>query len=511
MMNQIKAGAVLSYISLFLTTFLGIIYTPFMLRQMGQSEFGLYSLAASVIAYLTLFDFGFGNAVIRFTAKFRAEGKMQEQYEMFGMFLILYSVIALLASAAGYCLWANADSMFGTTMSAEELFRAKVILAILVANVAITFPFTIFRSIITAYEDFIFQRALNIARILLQTGIMIPLLLWGYKAIALSLLITALNVATLLADTVYCFRKIKVKIYFTNMKWGLLRELSGYSFYIFLGVIMDRIYWSSGQFILGSTSGMNAAAVYAVAVRIITFFIAISGAIPGVLLPKLTAMIAKNASNKEVSDLFIRAGRIQFLIVGLAFSGFFVFGKTFVSLWAGAGYDDAYVCSVILMGALLPALIQNTGIAILQARDQLRFRAVLYVIVASACLGLGYVLSRSLGGIGCAMGTALSLFIGNGVIINWYYWKKININIPLFWWQICKAAFPLIILGSVAMVINTVITDSCMVTYLTKIAVFSSVALGALWFFSMNSYEKVLVRGSFQKILQKTRIVRGIL
>jgi len=68
-----------------------------MLRMMGQSEYGLYSLVASVIAYLTIMDFGFGNAIIRYTAKFRAEGKLQEQYSMFGMFLILYSIIGVIA------------------------------------------------------------------------------------------------------------------------------------------------------------------------------------------------------------------------------------------------------------------------------------------------------------------------------------------------------------------------------------------------------------------------------
>ena len=188
-MNQVRAGAVLSYVSLFLTTFLGVVYTPFMLRQMGQSEFGLYSLAASVIAYLTLFDFGFGNAVVRFTAKFRAEGKVREQYEMFGLFLLLYCAIAVLAGTAGWFLCAHAEAMFGATMTAEELSRARLILGLLAGNLALTFPFTIFRSIITAYEDFVFQRLVNIARILLQTGIMIPLLLWGYKAVALSVLL----------------------------------------------------------------------------------------------------------------------------------------------------------------------------------------------------------------------------------------------------------------------------------------------------------------------------------
>ena len=424
------------------------------------------------------------------------------------MFLILYCVIAFLTSVAGYLLWENADVMFGATMNAEELSRAKLILALLVGNLAVTFPFTIFRSIITAYEDFIFQRVLGIARILLQTGIMIPLLLWGYKAVALSVLLTVLNMATMAADTFYCFRVIKVKVYFTNPRWRLLKEISGYSFYIFLNAIMDRIYWSSGQVILGHTAGTVATAVYAVAIRIIGFYMSVSTAIPGVLLPKLTAMIAKKSSDEEVSNLFIRIGRLQFLIVGLVLVGFIVFGKYFVIRWAGADYAEAYASSLVLMLALFPALIQNTGITILQARNQLRFRAVLYVIVAVACLGLGYQLSLSHGGFGCAAGTALSLFIGNGIAINIYYWKRININIPAFWWQIFKMAFPLMVLGAVAFLLNTRVSDTDLFVYFAKIAVFSAFALPVLWFFSMNSGEKDLVRKPLRKVLSKMKLIQ---
>ena len=88
-MNQLKAGAALNYVVIVLNIAVGLLYTPYMLRMMGQSEYGLYSLVASVIAYPTILDLGLGNAIVRYTAKYRAEGKTKEQYEMFGMFLVL--------------------------------------------------------------------------------------------------------------------------------------------------------------------------------------------------------------------------------------------------------------------------------------------------------------------------------------------------------------------------------------------------------------------------------------
>src|SRR5574344_784274 len=130
-MNQLKAGAALNYVVIILNIAVGLLYTPYMLRMMGQSEFGLYSLVASVIGYLTILDLGFGNAIVRYTAKFRAEGKQKEQYEMFGMFLVLYTVIGLIALVAGLGLYFNVDNMFGDTMTTVELDHARVMMIIL--------------------------------------------------------------------------------------------------------------------------------------------------------------------------------------------------------------------------------------------------------------------------------------------------------------------------------------------------------------------------------------------
>ena len=63
--NQLKAGAILSYVSIGLNNIVGLIYTPFMLRMLGQNEYGLYSLVASVVAYLTVLDLGFAYALVR--------------------------------------------------------------------------------------------------------------------------------------------------------------------------------------------------------------------------------------------------------------------------------------------------------------------------------------------------------------------------------------------------------------------------------------------------------------
>ena len=215
--NELKAGATLNYIILGLNALLGLVYTPFMLRMLGQSEYGINSLAASVIAYLSILDLGFGNAVIRYTAKFRAEGKLEEQYSLFGMFTLFYAIIGLLVLCIGLVLYFNVGNLFGKTLSIAEIQQTKTIILLMVFNLAITFPLSIYGAIITAYENFIFLRILQIFRLLLTTIVMICLLKLGYKAVALVIAQTFFNVITLWCNYFYCRRKIKIKVRFSRL------------------------------------------------------------------------------------------------------------------------------------------------------------------------------------------------------------------------------------------------------------------------------------------------------
>lgn len=501
--NQLKAGVVLNYVVIFLNTVVGLLYTPYMLRMMGQSEYGLYSLVASVIAYLTVLDLGFGNAIVRYTAKFRAEKKTEEQYEMFGMFFLLYLVIGIIAFGIGLGLYFNVDTLFGNTMTAVELDRARIMMLLLVANLAFTFPMSIWSSIIQAYEDFVFQKSLNIIRIILNTAVMICLLHFGYKAVAMVVVQTIFNVLTLVVNFIYCRRKLNIHIYFRfkHFHWGFLKEVAIYSFWIFLNAIMDRVYWSTGQFVLGAMVGTVAVAVFAIAIQLEGMYMQFSTAISSVFLPKVTAMVATNRSRKEISDLFIRTGRIQYIVLSYILSGFIIFGRQFIELWAGAGYSDAYIISLLFFIPLTVPLIQNLGITILQARNEMKFRSVLYIIIALVSLGMQIVLTSHFGGIGCAMGVSGALVVGQILIMNVYYRRKQDLDIMTFWKEISKMSIiPIVLIFSSMLVIRHFFALDSWGKLVLGIAAFSLVYIPLFFRFSMTDEERNLFISMFHKI-----------
>ena len=493
-MNQLKAGAALNYVSICLNMVVGLIYTPYMLRMLGQSEYGLYSLAASIIAYLTVLDLGFGNAIVRYTAKFRAEEKQREQEEMFGMFFILYIGIGIIAMLAGSVLSLNVENLFSRSMTSVEVERTRIMLWLMTFNLAFTFPMSIWGSIMTAYERFVFQRLVSIVRSVLNPVVMVLLLVIGYKAVAMVVVTTIFNVVTLLINWWYCKNRLNIKIRFAKFRWAFLKEVSIYSFWIFLNAIMDRIYWSTGQFVLGIYRGAVAIAVYAVAIQLQSMYMMFSTAITGVFLPKVTAMVAKGNNEKAISDLFIRTGRLQYIVMAFILSAFIVFGKSFIQLWAGDGYEDAYYFSLMFFIPLFIPLIQTLGITILQARNQMKFRSLTYIVIALSSLALSILLAKSYGGYGCAFATGIALLLGQGVIMNIYYQRRQHLDIMKFWREIVKMSIVPICLVIVGLLVtnSSFFAEVSFVKFVGVGLLFSVCYIAVFWRFSMNNEEKAL-------------------
>ena len=504
--NELKIGAILSYVLLGLKTIEGIVFTPFLTKCLGQREYGLYSLVASIIGYLTVLDFGFGNAIIIYTTRYKTKNEKEKEYKLNGMFTIIYTIIGIIAAGIGILLYQNVEAMFGSTMTAYEIEKAKIMLLILTLNLAITFPFTIFSSIITAYEKFVFAKLINIFRTILTPIIMVALLLYGYKSVALVIVTTAVNVICLLINAVYCFKKLKIKIHFGKFDFSLLKEISIYSFFIFLGIIMDKINWNLDQFILGAIVGTTAVAIYNVASQFSTIYQSFSTAISGVMLPKITKMISSKATNEEISDIFIRTGRIQYIIMGLVITGFIIFGMPFITSFFGEQYYQSYYIACILMIPVTIPLIQNVGISIMQAKNMHKFRTISYLLIAIGNVIISIPLAKLYSGVGAAIGTAISLIIGAIITMNIYYYKRVHINIPKFWKEIAKMSMPVLISLIIGIVcINYIGFHSKIILFLEMI-VYCIIYFILIWKFGMNKYEKEIFSKPLKLIKGKIKV-----
>ncbi len=501
--KQRKIGVILSYISIIASSLVQLLYTPILISSLGQSEYGLYSLIASVIGYLTVLDLGFGNAIIVYTSKYRAKNEKDKEEKLLGMFKVVFSIIAVIATIIGIILFFNVDNLWGNTMSPEELGKAKIMMLILTFNLAITFKFNIFQSILTAYEKFIFIKIMSIVNTLLKPMLMLPLLFLGAKSVTLVVVITIVNMVVLFSNYYFCKKKLHITLKFKGFDSAIFKTILAYSIYIFLSVITDKVNWSLDEFILGTKSGTVEVAIYAAAAVLNQLFISLSVAVCGVFLPKISAMIANGVDSNGLTNEFIRVGRVQFYIIFLMCSGLVILGKNFMNIWIGEEFAKSYYVAIILIIPLAISLIQNLGLSIIQAMNKFKFKAIASSITAIFNVIISILLVDKYGAIGCAIGTAISLIVVNIIVMNIYYYKAIKIDVIKFWIEIFKIAIPLVVPIVLIIIIMQITALSGIKAFILYGIIYVTMYSIISYFCCMNQYEKGYVHILLSKIIKK--------
>lgn len=498
--NQLKAGVILSYVGMIIQNIISIVYTPIMLRLLGQSEYGLYNLVYSVVSYLGLLSFGFGSAFIRYYSEYKVKNDKEGMAKINGMFMTIFSGIALITVVVGSILILNVQSIFKDGLSIGEINTARILMILMVINVAISFPASVFDSNVTANERYVFQRIISLLKSVLNPFLALPLLLMGYKSIALVIVTTILTIGSLLVNMWYCFKKLKVRFIFKNFDFSLMSEMWIFSFYIFLNMIVDQINWSVDKFLLGMFKGTVGVAIYSVGAQINTYYLSFSTSVSSVFIPKVHRIVSENNDNNLLTDIFTKVGRVQFIILSFILTGFIFFGEYFIDIWAGEGYKSAYYIALILIIPATIPLIQNLGIEIQRAKNLHKFRSIIYFFIAIVNIFISIPLCKMFGGVGSAIGTSLSLIIGNGIIMNIYYHKKVGLNVGYFWREIFKFVPGLIIPIIFGLTIKYFIGINNIFMFIGLGVIYVIVFILSAWFIGMNDYERNLFSGPINKI-----------
>ncbi len=498
--KQRKIGVVLSYLSIVVNTLVQLLYTPLLIRKLGQSEYGLYSLVASIIGYLAIMDLGFGNAIVVYTSKYRAQKKYDNERKLHGMFNIVFKIIGIVAAFLGLILYFNVNNIFGNTLSSTELEKMKIMMLILSFNMFITFSFAIYNSIITAYEKFAFQKIISIIYTLLKPMLMIPLLFLGYKSISLCVIITLANLITLVSNYYYCRKKLEIKIKFFGFDKKLFKEILGYSLWIFLAIVVSKVNWSLDNFILGAVSGTIAVSIYSIASTLNQMFIQLSTAISNVFLPKISKLVAQSATSEKLTNEMIRIGRLQNYIIFLMCSGLVLFGKEFIKIWAGTGFEESYYVALLLIIPVCIPLIQNLGLSIMQAMNKYKFKSISTAIMSIFNLIISIFLAKKYGATGAAFGTCLSLIICNIILINIYYHKELKLNMIKFWKSIIKQTIPLFFPIVLIFIFMYFVSLKGFFGFLVNIIIYSLLYAIIAYLLSMDTYEKELINDFLIKV-----------
>lgn len=504
--KQLRSGVILSYVNLALSSIIPLFYTPIMLNILGQAEYGLFSLSNSVIGYLSLLSFGFGSTVIRYITFYRAKGEKNKLENTFGFFLKVYSILAIIVVLCGMILSFNVDSVFAKGLTHDEQDKMRILMIIMAFNTAISFPISTFSSVVISHERYIFRKIVDMIATIAAPLSNLLMLYLGFASVGMALSNTILQVLVLPINAIYCLKVLKVRPRFGRIEHGVKKEMFTFSTFTFIATVVDMLFWATDKVILGMLTNTIVVAVYNIGATFNSMLVNLSSAMTNVLAPKVTSMVANKSSKSALSNLFIKVGRLQFIIVSLAVSGFVAFGQEFISLWAGDSFAESYNIALLTLIPLCVPLIQNTGLSILMAQNKHRFRSITYLIIAIVNVISTYLLVPFWGAIGAAVCSAISYIVGQGIIMNIYYYKKTGLDIPKFWGNIGRMSITPLIMVSLVFLSKNFIDYHNWITFFVGVALYTCCFLFLFYVLAFNQEEKSIIKKLFSPF--KTLIKR---
>ena len=430
--RQVKLGAALSYLGVFLGIVSGLIYNPWMIQKIGDADYGLYTLAMSLIN-IFLVDFGLSMAAQRYVSKYRAEENQNAVNNIVGLIYKLYLIITAVLTVVFIALYFFIDAIY-VKLTLRELSKFKI-LYIVVAIYSITsFPFITLNAILSSYEKFAQLKICDLIYKIITILLTAIALFAGYGVFVLVVVNLIASVIVTVMRVIFVKRYTPVKSNFSYKDINKVKELFGFSIWSSISVITSRLLLSLGPSILGVVSGSFEIAVFGYAVSIEGYVYSFVNAINGFFMPQLSRISTeKNKGNNDdsVLKLMITVGRFILILFGLIFVGFATLGKNFIALLVGEDYINAYYCVLLICGYGLIAYPQQIANTYSVVQNKVKDKAIISLISFVVYLICVFGFGKLLGAVGISMAVCFSLIVQT-ILMNILYANKLDIAIGEF-------------------------------------------------------------------------------
>lgn len=444
--SQIRSGAILSYISIFLNIAISFFYTPWMIRQIGVSDYGLYSLVMSFISYFIL-DLGLTQTVQRFIAKYRAEGDLESVQNLIGLttkiFLVLDAIIFLVLVVCFFFL-----GQIFSGLTPEEVERFKVLYCIAGTFSILSFMFKPLGGTIMAFELFTATQWIGMLNKVGAVVLVCIALLLGADVYALVLINGAMALFSSVLKYVVFHNKTGLKINWRYYDRAKVKEVFSFSMWAFGNGLAQRMRLTLVPTVLGILSNSVEISIFALGMTLEAMVFTLSSAINGLFLPRVS-QLAVDGDKPGVEALMLKVGRLQLYLIMLIFTGFVIFGQQFLKLWVEPQFKNTYYVLMCLIFTNLVTLTQRIADDYIYVENRIKDSSIRLFVSSLFGLVISAILSPSLGAIGCGIGTGLGLLIYT-VSINIFYSKDLKLDMAGFFKNCHLKIMPLLFVVAIA-------------------------------------------------------------
>jgi O-antigen/teichoic acid export membrane protein len=386
---------------------IGFVMLPFNLRHLGAEAYGLWMLTASLTIHFSVLDLGFGGAMVKFVAQYRAHRDTRALNEIASTVFFLWAAIGVVAYAVAVGLAFNLERIFQITPEQAQI--GKWILLVIGLNVALNFPFSVFGGVINGFQRYDANNAVAIVNSALAAIVNAVVLLAGYGLIPVVIATTAVRISAY-----FIYRRNAYRIYPPlRIGWSLfrrdrLREVTGFSIYTSIIDWANKLNYQLDAIVIGALMGTAPVAAWAIADRLISGTQRLTNQLNSVLFPVVVDSDTTQRTDR-LQTLMLEGTRLSLAMVVPIAVTLILLAEPLVRAWVGVRMLASVPVIQILAVAVVLRVGNATGTTVLKGAGQVRYLALVNITTGLVNLALSAWLIRPFGLTGVALGTLIPI------------------------------------------------------------------------------------------------------
>jgi len=439
------------YLVIVIESLVGFLMLPFNVRHLGSEAYGLWILIGSVVVHFSILDLGFGGALVKFVAEYRARRDVEALNEIASTMFVVFGVLGLVAYAAVIVVALNLNHVFRITPDQAAL--GKWLLLIIGLNIAANFPFSVYGAVINGFQRYDANSIVAIVCSVVVALVNVVVLTAGFGLLTLVACTTSVRIAAYFIYRLNAYRIFPpLRVRPTLFRRSRMREATGFSIYASIIDWANRLNYQLDELVIGATMGSAPIVVWAVADRIAMATQRLTNQLNGVLFPVVVDFDTTRRT-EPLQRLLLEGTRLSLAMVIPITVAIVMLAHPLVRAWVGPRLIDAVPLVQLLMLTVAIRVGNATGTTLLKGAGQVRYVAFVNVGTGIVNLLLSLVLVKPFGLVGVAIGTLIPIAASSILVLFPAACRRVGVSVGhAVRHAVWPAAWPALVIGGMLIV-----------------------------------------------------------
>jgi O-antigen/teichoic acid export membrane protein len=404
----------------------GLVLLPLNVYYLGQSMWGLWVLTASLNAYFSILDLGYGGAITRFVALYRARRDAAALNEILSTLGVLFACVGVLAYGLFIAVAMNVGSVFNLTP--DQIDTARTLLLISGFYVALGFPFGVFGGVANGFQRFDINNLVGLGTTVAVAIVNVTMLASGFTLVQLVAVTTSIRIGAYFIYRRNAYRMFPaLSLRPSLFRWSRLQEVTGFSVYVAMINWSRQLNYATDAIIIGAFMTPAAVALWTVPARMAEFVQRLSNQLNGVLLPVVVDSAATR-QRERLRTIFIQGTRLSLVGVIPLAATLFLLAAMVIPSWVGPRFEQSVPIAQILAVLMAFRVGNATANTVLKGAGKHRMLAFTSLIVGVSNIGLSLLWIRQYGLVGQAFGTLVPVAVASTFVLWPAACRRVNLT-----------------------------------------------------------------------------------